>query len=409
MSSTSDTVSSRDAWRVALAGLLALASAMGIGRFAFTPLLPMMLHDGVVTLEQGGWLATANYLGYLAGALLCMVLRAPAALMVRLGLLATALLTLAMAFGDSIPFWIALRALAGVVSAAVFVFSSAWCMIRLERAPHLVAIIFCGPGLGIALTGFPAGAMVAADWSAAQGWLAFGALAALLMAVVWPVFQPDGTQVAPTAAARPAAPDTAHSARERRLQREAWYLTFAYGLAGFGYIITATFLPVIARRTLADSIWPDLFWPMLGVAVALGALLATRVPTDKDQRVWLAGCYAMQAVGVLLTVLVPNIAGFALGSILVGLPFTTITLFVVREVRRLTAHRGEGVVRRMVGQATASFSIGQVAGPPLAVRLAGVSAGQDPFALPLMVAAAALLSGMVMFLHMRHLDLRHAR
>ena len=56
---------------VALFGLLGLASAMGIGRFAFTPLLPLMQqHDGL-TLAQGAWLAAANYLGYLAGALAC--------------------------------------------------------------------------------------------------------------------------------------------------------------------------------------------------------------------------------------------------------------------------------------------------------------------------------------------------
>ncbi|MGB6114847.1 MAG: YbfB/YjiJ family MFS transporter, partial [Comamonas sp.] len=61
-------------WAVALAGLLALAVAMGVGRFAFTPLLPMMLHDGVVDLAQGSWLATANYIGYLVGAMACSAL-----------------------------------------------------------------------------------------------------------------------------------------------------------------------------------------------------------------------------------------------------------------------------------------------------------------------------------------------
>ena len=56
---------------VALAGLVSLALAMGIGRFAFTPLLPMMLHDGVVDLPGASWLATANYLGYWLGAVAC--------------------------------------------------------------------------------------------------------------------------------------------------------------------------------------------------------------------------------------------------------------------------------------------------------------------------------------------------
>ncbi len=64
-------ITGNPAWRIALAGMVSLAVAMGIGRFAFTPLLPMMLSDGVIDLATSSWLASANYLGYLVGALLC--------------------------------------------------------------------------------------------------------------------------------------------------------------------------------------------------------------------------------------------------------------------------------------------------------------------------------------------------
>src|SRR3546814_16415570 len=60
---------------LAFSGLVALAVAMGIGRFAFTPLLPMMQNDAGLALTQGGWLASANYLGYLIGALAAGMLR----------------------------------------------------------------------------------------------------------------------------------------------------------------------------------------------------------------------------------------------------------------------------------------------------------------------------------------------
>jgi hypothetical protein len=53
-------------------GLIGLAVAMGIGRFAFTPLLPLMQQDAGVSLLQGSWLATANYVGYLVGASICV-------------------------------------------------------------------------------------------------------------------------------------------------------------------------------------------------------------------------------------------------------------------------------------------------------------------------------------------------
>src|SRR3984893_10396054 len=77
-------------------GLLALASAMGIGRFSLTPILPLMQHDAELTLAQGGWLATANYLGYLVGALICMAFAPRPVRAIRWGLICVAVLTVAM-------------------------------------------------------------------------------------------------------------------------------------------------------------------------------------------------------------------------------------------------------------------------------------------------------------------------
>ena len=108
---------------VALAGAIALAIAIGIGRFAFTPLLPMMLHDKIINLKNGSLLATANYTGHLTGAFVCMMLpiifrrhglKEPCnTVMIRYGLIATAFFTFAMAF--HIPgLWPLLRFLAGL-------------------------------------------------------------------------------------------------------------------------------------------------------------------------------------------------------------------------------------------------------------------------------------------------------
>ncbi len=56
------------AWRVALSAFLSLVVAMGIGRFAFTPQVPLMIPDGQLTLTSAGLVAAMNYLGYLVGA-----------------------------------------------------------------------------------------------------------------------------------------------------------------------------------------------------------------------------------------------------------------------------------------------------------------------------------------------------
>ena len=118
-------------WHVMVAGIIALAVAMGIGRFAFTPLLPMMLADGVIDLHAASWLASANYLGYMLGALLCTLqpwlwarfswLPSLAySTLVRAGLLATGVLTLAMAW-QAPGAWPGLRFAAGMTSGVVFI------------------------------------------------------------------------------------------------------------------------------------------------------------------------------------------------------------------------------------------------------------------------------------------------
>jgi len=390
-------------YAVAFAGMAALATAMGIGRFAFTPLLPMMLHDGVVTLAGGSWLATANYIGYLLGALLCMPLPwlarrwggvPGAAALARLGLVATVLLTLGMALPLPAA-WPALRLAAGVASALVFLNISGWCMVRLVALgrPAMGGLIFCGPGLGIALSGLLASAMVAAHWRAAGGWAVLGLLAAGLCAAVWPVLHGEA---APAAGAPrhggAAGLPPAHPRAERGL------LTLAYGLAGLGYIVTATFLPVIARAALpAGSAWPDLFWPLFGAGVALGALLSTRTPPGWDRRLLLVAAYALQACAIGLSLLWPNRAGFALGSLLLGLPFTALTFYALQEARRIWPAAGDS----FAGLLTATYGVGQIAGPPMVALLLQHSAtpGQG-FAWGLSAAAGALVLGAVVYAFM---------
>ena len=386
-------------WPVAVAGMASLAAAMGIGRFAFTPLLPMMLADGVIDLSAASWLASSNYLGYLLGALLCtfqpwLWRRLPAlppvhaTAMIRAGLVATALLTLGMCI--QIPAaWPALRFGAGVASALVFVFTSGWCLAQLARLdlPAMGALIYVGPGAGILLSGLAASLMVAWHGSATLGWLLFGVLAALLTAAVWPIFsRPEQAHAAAPAAS---AAFTGHHNGTHGAFEVALFAV-AYSLAGFGYIITATFLPVIARQSLPGSAWLDMFWPILGVGVILGALIAARVHAPADLRLRLVVCYLIQASGIAAGVWSPTLAGFAIGSLLLGLPLTAITFLAIQEVRRLRPVSPTS----LMGLVTAMYGLGQIVGPPLAAQL--LARGRNPaegFTLSLEIAAGALVLG----------------
>ena len=187
---------------IAVAGCVALAVAMGIGRFAFTPILPMMLHDGAVDLHAASWLASANYLGYLSGALLCTFvpllwarLPAPAPIdgpaLVRAGLAATGVLTLAMALplagglaGAALP-----RRRRQRDGASCSARAGAWRSSRCAARAALGGAMFAGPGAGIVASGLLASAMVAWRSRVGTGWLVFGVLACVLSASIWRIFR----------------------------------------------------------------------------------------------------------------------------------------------------------------------------------------------------------------------------
>src|SRR5438132_10604568 len=248
---------------VALAGLMALAIAMGIGRFAFTPILPMMRQDQGLSVADGGWLASANYLGYLLGAVAGMVRRVRPPTVIRTGLVVIGIVTLGMGLEHGFAAWLVLRALAGVGSACVLVFSFAWCLERLAfvRRPVLNGVVFAGVGTGIAVAGGFCLVLMQADASSRQAWTGLGVIALTGTAVIWRTFGSDDDAREDE--------DMSSTGHERRWHADSVRLVLCYGAFGFGYIIPATFLPVMARQVVHD---PSVFgwaWPVFGTAAAV--------------------------------------------------------------------------------------------------------------------------------------------
>ncbi|WP_051126153.1 YbfB/YjiJ family MFS transporter [Pandoraea sp. SD6-2] len=397
----------RAAWRIALSCMLALAIAMGIGRFAFTPMLPLMLQERLTDIQHGSWLASLNYAGYFVGALSCMWLRFTPTLIIRFALAATVVLTLAMGLLESFAVWAVVRTLAGVMSAWAMVFSAGWGFRKLGelRMPSLGGVIFAGPGAGIVVTGLLASVNSSLAWPARGGWLLCGVLALALLAVIWRTFAADAPEAAKTAHAAKSSGGTPGQAAAHAINHGSGEsvipVTVLYSFAGFGYIITATFLPVIARQALPGSAWPDLFFPLLGLMVMPGAIIGARAPLAWDNRLLLAACYVMQGLGVGIGIVLPNVAGFALGSVLVGLPFTAITVYAVRECRRLRGDNANG----LIGLVTASYGIGQIVGPLAAAPLV---AATGSFTAALLCASGVLVLGAIGFVWDWRRSLEHA-
>jgi len=364
---------------IALAGLAALAVAMGVGRFAFTPILPMMQQDSGVSLASGSWLASANYAGYLAGALAVGGVGRPAAV-IRASLLAIALVTFAMGLASGLAAWLVLRFLAGVASAWALVHVLAWCLERLAAhgSTRLDGVLFAGVGVGSALAGFLCAALMLYGGSAAQAWYALGIVSLLIAAAVWPVLGGGAA--------------THAKGVERQKYRwtpEAWLLVACYGAYGFGYIIPATFVPVMAKALVPD---PRLFgwaWPIFGLTAAASTLLAARLRgVLSDRQVWRYSAIAM-ALGVASPVLIGGATGIVLAAVLVGGTFVVITMAAMQEARRIAGARAAPLMAAL----TAAFAFGQIVGPltvPLLVSLGGFPAALLTASAVLALSAALL-------------------
>lgn len=361
----------------ALGGLIAIAAALGIGRFVYTPILPVMVEALGLSRSQAGLIASANFLGYLIGALLAAMprLSGPRRLWLIGSLAASAATTAGMGLSQSLAALLVLRFVGGAASAFVLIISSTIVLERLAQLGRneLSALHFAGVGTGIAVSA----ALVAGLLELGQGWqslwLASGALsfvAVLAAAALLPTLPSPAMQTAGTASA------VADAASRR--------LIVAYGLFGFGYIITATFLVAIVRATPAIQAQEPVIWIVFGIAaapsVAFWTLLASRFGI---QAAFAMACI-VEALGVLASVAWPSVLGVFLAAILVGGTFMGLTALGLMGARA----RAVGDPRRVLALMTGSFGLGQIVGP----LFAGIASDRlGGFTAPSIVAALALI------------------
>lgn len=411
--------SSNSMTRLAVAALLALAAAMGVGRFAATPLLPLMQQADGLTLAQGAWMATTNYAGYLTGAMMSFVAAPSAQRAVRWGLVIVLASTAAMALTGDVHLWYLLRFIAGVASALVLVGVSGMALSILgasEQSAPLTGVAFAGVGAGSLMAGVVALLAATAGWEARTAWLLLSAVVLLVIVVSWSSWSvpssatsaatatattatATATATATTAAATPAAaqiprvggqaPPAASpatpAATPSSLGLQAWILTFAYGVFGLGYIVPATFLPAMARELIDDPLVYGWIWPVFGLAAAASTVVTTyRFRTAPPQTVFVVSLVIM-AAGVVLPVVQRSVPVLLLSALAVGGTFMVATMAGLWRARRLVI----GAPFRLIAAMTAAFATGQLLGPALVALGAGQA---DPIRLPSLVAGALLLA-----------------
>ncbi|MEO8937431.1 MAG: YbfB/YjiJ family MFS transporter [Burkholderiaceae bacterium] len=356
-------------------GGLCMATAMGIGRFAFTPLLPLMQQTQGLSLANGTWLALANYLGYLVGALFGFLRPIRPGLSTRCGVALVAVSTLGMAVSAGMAAWLALRFVAGIASALVMVGVAGWALTQLATAGRgkLGGWIFGCVGTSIAAVGGVVFVVATTVGDPRAAWAALGLTSAAISAFTWRrLSREPATHAASLANAPP-------------LDRDGWLLIVCYGVAGFGYIVPATFLPAVARALVNDPAVFGWIWPAFGIAAAISTIGVSTFLSHIAPRTVCALGMIVMAVGTVVPVLQMSIAALVVSAICVGGTFIVVTLAGLQEARRI-AHASPA---RAVAGLTASFALGQLVGPLLAH---GGASAVSAMQLPAIVATIALVT-----------------
>jgi len=375
-----------------LGGILALAAAMGIGRFAYTPLLPAMQQAAGLDPTQAGLLAAANYAGYLVGALLA-AFAVPASGRIRnfvVSAVGVAITTALMATTTDLAAWGVIRFVAGLASAGVLVLASGLVLddLRRQGRASLSGWLLSGVGLGIVISGG-----VVRLTAESLGWRGDWLLLALLAtAAIYPCWRwfPHAVRENGPAATSPA------TVRDHAVRIAHVLLFAAYFLEGIGYIVTGTFLVAIVDGTPGlRGIGADV-WIVVGLAVIPSAVLWAELAGRAGYARALAGAYGLQAVGIALPIVGGAGAAFA-SAVLFGGTFAGITALTLG----LAGNLAPGRSARLIGMLTAIFGVGQMIGPVLAGFI--VSRAQD-FTPALAAASALVLAGGVLMALLQRFD-----
>ncbi|MBE0585308.1 MAG: YbfB/YjiJ family MFS transporter, partial [Desulfofustis sp.] len=352
---------------------------IGIGRFVFTPILPLMQRDLGMSNSVAGWLAGLNYMGYLAGAIVCTI--APKLLRSQVagaGALALSLTTTIFMGVTLSPFWWGgMRMVGGFASAILFIIISAEVAESLARRGygHWFGALYGGIGLGIAFSGLIVPQLdQVGGWSAA--WTGIGGFAVLCAIVGMALGRTRDLSQSIVAES----PDRTGGLDSILL------LAAAYFLEGLGYIVTATFIVAIIATTSGLETFAPYSWVAVGLAAIPSTIIWPHLARHIGNKRALLAAYVIQIAGILVSRHADSVFEVTIAAVTFGGTFLGIVALTMAEGNLRMGKEG----RRAAAFLTASFSVGQMLGPVIAGMMAD---RQDGFAQPLLLAAACVTLG----------------
>ena len=343
-------------YKVMVAGWCALVVSMGIARFAYTPLLPVMQQQADLSPLIAGWLATFIYIGYTAGTLLATFTKDPHRkfYLYRLCLILAVVTTLMMGLSDDPLVWYISRLIGGFSGIAGLLLASGLALNWLIRNGHKpqLGLHFTGAGLGIMVTGIGTGLMMEyLSWN--QQWLALGLLGMVFLIPAWRWMPAPAANAAQTAAAHPKL-----SSGGRRWMA---LMALAYFCSGCGYVMGATFIVDILEQLPVLQGAGPWCWVVVGIAAAPSTYIWDRVAARMGQVEALILAYALQAMSMLLPAISDWVALNLLSAVLWGGTFIGIVNLTLTLVGRRFPHNPASAMAGI----TLGYSVSQMVAPAM--------------------------------------------
>ena len=410
-----------DQTAIACIGLYCLAVVMGFGRFLFTATLPDIMTQLSLSTVIAGWLASVNYSGYFIGALIAMFVPQRLTWQMLIALTAVSIVTtiLLVVPNLSLSIWYVIRLLSGIASGVAMILSSSLVIQSFsdERRSVLSALHYAGIGVGISASAVLTWWLLTLGYHFDIIWLVAGIISLPLLWLLYAIrpqnlISPDLSSSKLSSSnlqsSKQEAAELGHS--NQRLSIQQTYLNFkrslyeaaaghtkaiallsaSYVLAGFGYITSATFLPVMATQRLTTQSYAGLLiWLVVGIFAMLSnpiwGALAKRIGETKT----LMGLTLLQAFGMCLPIWSDGAIGLYGNAVILGLTFVGMVSMTLNLIKNINP----AYSNLLIGLATLAYAIGQFMGPLVTVALAGK---HDNFNAGLLVAASGLLIGLVL-------------
>lgn len=355
--------------QVLLAGVFSQIICIGIARFSYTPLLPVMQQQSWIGDLEGGWLAAVNYAGYMAGALLAASLsdlRLKDTLY-RIGLVMAVSTTLLMALTENFWLWAILRFLSGLSSAGSMLIASGLILNWLIRHGHRseLGIHFAGVGIGIMVAALFVELMISLGQNWQAQWLWFGALALILMVPAW-FWLPR-----PAAVSGPAGQGEMKDMPPTR--KFMALMLAAYFCAGYGYVISATFIVTIVERIPQLTGMGALTFAVVGLAAAPAVMNWDLIARRLGYLNALILAYSLQIVGIVLPTFVHTLEAALFSALLFGGTFIGCVSLVLTMAGRFYPSKPA----KLMGKMTLSYGAAQMVAPALTGFLAERSGNYD--------------------------------